>query len=278
MSNYNERFLELLEHPLDENQYKALSATKNTVIAAGAGSGKTQVLATRFAWLVMTGQAKAEQILTLTFTNKAASEMYHRIYGTLKMYAEHKVCEQLTLEQQQLAKQALESFSDVHIQTLDSYCAGIVRQCANRYGIKPDFVTGSSDGERQVKDMAFSYILQNAENPAVQTFSEPGKLQDFAEKVFAKILLEHTSLATEAGWFSDRLKHQTKEIVDAWNNLIIGKEAASIFKRVSVISDTLEASPKKDDSKKIVFRVPTRPQLKKKIEPDTSKKSIQENQ
>ncbi len=253
MSDYNERFLELLEHPLDENQYKALSAVKNTVIAAGAGSGKTQVLATRFAWLVMTGQAKAEQILTLTFTNKAASEMYHRIYGTLKMYAEHEVCEKITLEQQQLAKKALESFSDVHIQTLDSYCAGIVRQCANRYGIKPDFVTGSSDGERQVKDMAFSYILQNAENPAVQTFSEPGKLQDFAEKVFAKILLEHTSLATEAGWFTQRFKHQTKEIVEAWNNLIIGKAEKSLFKKVSVISDILEASPKKDDGKTAPF-------------------------
>lgn len=253
MSNYNERFLELLDHPLDENQYKALSAVKNTVIAAGAGSGKTQVLATRFAWLVMTGQAKAEQILTLTFTNKAASEMYHRIYGTLKKFAEHEVCEQLTLEQQRLAKEALESFSDVHIQTLDSYCAGIVRQCANRYGIKPDFVTGSSDGERQVKDMSFSYILQNAENPAIQAFSEPGKLQDFAEKVFAKILLEHTSLATEVGWFSKSFKHQTKQITEAWNNLIIGKSENSIFKKVSVISDTLEASPKKDEEQYALF-------------------------
>lgn len=253
MSECSERFLELLEHPLDENQYKALSAVKNTVIAAGAGSGKTQVLATRFAWLVMTGQAKAEQILTLTFTNKAASEMYHRIYGTLKMFAEHELCEQLTLEQQQRAKEALESFSDVHIQTLDSYCAGIVRQCANRYGIKPDFVTGSSDGERQVKDMAFSYILQNAENPAIQTFSEPGKLQDFAEKVFAKIVLKHTSLATQSGWFSERFKHQTREIVEAWNNLIIGKTENSLYKKVSVISDTLEASPKKDDAKVAPF-------------------------
>ena len=36
--------------------------------------------------------------------------------------------------------------------------------------------------------------------------------------------------------------------------------------------------PKKDDSKKIVFRVPTRPQLKKRIEPNTSKKTVQEKQ
>ena len=253
MADNNERFLELLEYPLDENQYKALSAKKNTVIAAGAGSGKTQVLATRFAWLVMTGQAKAEQILTLTFTNKAASEMYHRIYLTLKMFAEHEVCEQLSSEQQQRAKEALMSFSDVHIQTLDSYCGGIVRQCANRYGIKPDFVTGSSDGERQVKDMAFRYILQNAENSAVQAFSEPGKIQDFAENVFAKIILQHTSLATETGWFSDRLKNQVKEIADAWNKLIIGKEEDSLFKRISDISDTLEASPKKDEAKTLAY-------------------------
>ena len=138
--------------------------------------------------------------------------MYQRIYKTLRFFAEHVECTELNKTQIGRAKAALEAFSDVHIQTLDSYCGGIVRQCANRYGIKPDFVTGSSDGERQVKDMAFRYILQNAENSAVQAFSEPGKIQDFAENVFAKIILKHTSLATEAGWFSDRLKNQVKEI------------------------------------------------------------------
>ena len=253
MSEYNDNFLDLLDRKLDQNQYAALSAQKNTVIAAGAGSGKTQVLATRFAWLVMTKQAKAEQILTLTFTNKAASEMYDRIYRTLKLFAEHEVCENLTVEQKTLAQQALESFSDVHIQTLDSYCSSIVRQCANRYGIKPDFVTGSADGQRQVKDLAFTYILQNAENQAVQAFCEPGKLQEFAEHVFAKIILENTSLATKQGWFTEHFEIQTQKIAQAWNELIIGKTEDSIFKQVSEISDALEASGKKDDKKYAVF-------------------------
>ena len=80
-------FLDLLDKQLDDAQSQALESIKNSVIAAGAGSGKTQVLATRFSWLVMTKQAKADQILTLTFTYKAAVEMYQRIYQTLLFFA-----------------------------------------------------------------------------------------------------------------------------------------------------------------------------------------------
>ena len=116
---YDDAFLKLLEKTLDDKQYKALTQEGNTVIAAGAGSGKTQVLATRFAWLVLTGQAEAPQILTLTFTNKAASEMYQRIYDTLKYFSEHEECKELSAIQIQRAKKALEDFSDTHIQTLD---------------------------------------------------------------------------------------------------------------------------------------------------------------
>ena len=46
-------YLDLLEHPLDDQQKKVCCSVQNAVVAAGAGSGKTQVLATRFAWLVM---------------------------------------------------------------------------------------------------------------------------------------------------------------------------------------------------------------------------------
>ena len=72
-------YLSLLSKPLDAQQIQACCVDKNTIVAAGAGSGKTQVLATRFAWLVMSKEIPVEKILTLTFTNKAASEMYERI-------------------------------------------------------------------------------------------------------------------------------------------------------------------------------------------------------
>lgn len=234
MNKYDESFLNLLEHPLDKYQNEVLHTTKNAVIAAGAGSGKTQVLATRFAWLVITGQANVDEILTLTFTNKAASEMYQRIYDTLKKF-----------ESYELSKKALENFTNAHIQTLDSYCSTIVRQCANRYGIKPDFSAGSADCERDVKDKAFVYILQHAKSPSVQAFAKPGQLQNFAEKTFADIILKYTSLATEQGFFIKKLAVQTKKITQSWNDLIIGKVEGSIYK----INDNIDKSVNKYDKK-----------------------------
>ena len=64
----NYAYLDLLEKKLDKKQKAVCCRTDNTIVAAGAGSGKTQVLATRFAWLVMSEHIRAPQILTLTFT------------------------------------------------------------------------------------------------------------------------------------------------------------------------------------------------------------------
>ena len=248
-------FLDLLDKQLDDAQSQALESIKNSVIAAGAGSGKTQVLATRFSWLVMTKQAKADQILTLTFTNKAAAEMYQRIYQTLLFFASQQSGPNLTEEEIQLAKEGLSDFANSHIQTLDSYCSNIVRQCSNRYGIKPDFSLASSDGERQIKDMAFKFIMQNSQDPGIKTFVNPGKLQDFAEKEIAKTIIKHTSLASPDNFFTSKLPVQLKELCNALkfyfsddikeNDNFIGKK--NLAKSLDEIREEFEVSfdPKK---------------------------------
>lgn len=55
------------------------------LIVAGAGSGKTTVMAARVVWLVATGQVSPERVLGLTFTNKAAAELAGRITRTLAL-------------------------------------------------------------------------------------------------------------------------------------------------------------------------------------------------
>ncbi|MGF7237073.1 MAG: ATP-dependent helicase [Frankia sp.] len=71
---------ELLDVPFTDEQLAAASAPLEPgVIVAGAGSGKTSVMAARVVWLVATGQVAPERVLGLTFTTKAAAELAGRI-------------------------------------------------------------------------------------------------------------------------------------------------------------------------------------------------------
>ncbi|MFE2181477.1 UvrD-helicase domain-containing protein [Streptomyces sp. NPDC059455] len=79
-----EELKELLGIPFTPEQVQCITAPPAPqVIVAGAGSGKTTVMAARVVWLVGTGRVAPDRVLGLTFTNKAAGELAERVRKAL---------------------------------------------------------------------------------------------------------------------------------------------------------------------------------------------------
>ncbi|MBQ6672163.1 MAG: UvrD-helicase domain-containing protein, partial [Spirochaetales bacterium] len=137
--------------PNDE-QNSVIATTGNTVVSAGAGAGKTAVLSWRFLRLVMEENVKPEQILTLTFTKKAASQMRSRIY------------KRLVEAKDSLPPDTLDSFSRASISTLDSFCSKIVRSDVTRFGLPRDVVNLSDEDLESLSERLAVNFLEDPEN------------------------------------------------------------------------------------------------------------------
>lgn len=233
-------YLNLLDRKLNDEQLSVCCAEGNTVVAAGAGSGKTEVLATRFAYLVMSSGVKVDEILTLTFTNKAAAEMYERIYGKLCFFASS---ENLDAEYKKHAVAAVSHFSEAHIQTLDSYCAQIVRQAATRYGIRPDFAVGDGSISSFIRQKSLDFVMRHRNDENLSKICTAGKLEEDVAGMFAQIIENCTSIICGEHFFSEYLDKQRAEIARAWNEKICGAGAGSLSYLVNELVDLYKVLP-----------------------------------
>lgn len=231
----------------NSEQRKAIEQLQNSVVAAGAGSGKTFVLAERFSYLVVQKGYKVDEILTLTFTKKATSEMYGRIYTTLGQYST-----QSSGIEQKRAQEALQNFHKAKIQTLDSYCNYVVRMASNVYGISPNFTLDDKKAKEQAYKMALPFLLAHKDNKAVQELVQTGKFDEIANSVFANTILYNTTIANPIH-FQDTLERQTEKIGLDWEKLIkeINTTVHGIEKGIEELSTEKTPSALYTNAKKV---------------------------
>lgn len=149
----------MTEIRLTEDQIKAITSLDGPLfVAAGAGSGKTGVVTRRFVHAIATGRASVDQILTITFTKKAAAEMMIRIRHLLRnRWVLHGSAGEAQFERMGRAYRQIER---AQISTIDSFCASLLRAHALAAGIDPDFKTLDQSQALVVREEAFDACLK----------------------------------------------------------------------------------------------------------------------
>ena len=105
------------------------------LILAGAGSGKTRVIAQRIAYLIAEGHVRPDEILAVTFTNKAAEELRTRVETLLGT-----------------------SMAGSWMSTFHSLCARLLRREAPAIGLSRDFVIYDSSDQLSVVKQALKQL------------------------------------------------------------------------------------------------------------------------
>lgn len=240
----------------DIYQKEAINIIQNSVVSAGAGSGKTTVLSERFLNLIENCGCNVDEILTLTFTKKATVEMSSRIYKVLK---------------ERSPKQA-GNFYKSSIKTIDSYCAGIAKLGANHYGISPDFVQDQDQIKNFVNQLALSTILENRDRLSIKSLLKSADCEQLAQDLFVIPTLKNSTVITDFD-FEKMIESQISEIIEFWDNSVqkidenyrtildevedfklSGKTVKALEKIEKILAETEETIPPAMTKEKIVSK------------------------
>lgn len=175
---------ELILHELNTEQQKAVCATEGPVlILAGAGSGKTKTLIHRIAYLIAAKNVKPQNILAVTFTNKAAENMKERM-------------------QKLLGK----NFPPPVMGTFHSICSRLLRREIKNLGYKTNFTIYDETESlalikrvlkelgydtKQVSPTSVRYKISSAKNHLITPVSYESSADDALSEVAAKVYFQY---------------------------------------------------------------------------------------
>ncbi len=213
--------MDVLEGLNDAQKQAVLVEQGPLLLLAGAGSGKTKTLTHRIAWLITQRQVWPNEILAVTFTNKAAREMRERLW-------------KLTSTPTEAGAAAPPRDFMPWMGTFHGICVRLLRQDGRHIGIKPNFVIYDEDDRQglikqamkrlsvsadKLKPRAVSAAISAAKNDLLSAEEYAASAEHPYQQSIAKIFKEYEALRQTAGAldFDDllietvRLLHESAE-------------------------------------------------------------------
>lgn len=174
-----------MKNKLNKKQLQAIKHTKGPLlIIAGAGTGKTTVITERIKNLIQNGFAKPEEILALTFTEKAATEMEVRVDEAMPL-----------------------SYGDVWITTFHSFCDSVLRESGLHIGLPTNF-------KLMTKEKSVDLFKRNLFNFSLNYFRPLGNPNKFIYSLlthFSRLQDELITAEEYQSWVKSKYKGQNKE-------------------------------------------------------------------
>ncbi len=178
------------------------------LILAGAGSGKTTVLTTRAAWLIDHYQLPSDQLLLVTFTNKAAHQMRNKV-------------EELTGERLR------------HASTFHSFCAKILRRYGSALGLQPNFSIYDDDDQLSI----LKRILKDSQ-------VDPKKIAPRAVKAQISRAKNEMLSPTQFAQFANNYFQQTVvSLYEKYQNTLAENQAVDFDDLLLKVVELLQTNP-----------------------------------
>lgn len=275
---------------------------RNVLVSAAAGSGKTAVLVERVIQMILHQEISIDELLVVTFTRAAASEMRERISDALSQALHHQYRQEL--------REQLVLLPSADITTIHAFCLKVIRENYSLLGLEPDFRIADEteitllaeetmaellEAEYQKADPEFlhlvrSFMTGSSDQPleeairridaAAQGMADPEKWLDLAVKELVADSPEELkqSFFWSVLWqeISEKLKWAVREY-DFLTELAVGEESQAFanvavsFGEVLAQAEALAENRNYDGFFHLIkeYKVPPMPRNKKGIDPET---------
>ena len=219
----NERLEQIVEGLTPQQRQAVEHRGSPVVILAGAGTGKTTALTSRIAHIIASGAATPEEILAVTFTNKAARELQTRLKKKL----------------------GIDDLAGMQVGTFHSICARMLREHFDLFGVKQDYVIMDSDDQKRlVRRLGKSIYGKNVDKDLIDATidfienvrgnpAEKGQIINNADPAIYNIYAQYEKTKNEDGVldFTDLISIVTEAF---YNGIVDPEMFASKWKHILV--------------------------------------------